>query len=54
MIALRDHNMDLPMYMSHMGALSEKHDKRTKEEGLKFYLRMIIQIVNLNLNFDFS
>ena len=33
MTDLRDHNVDLQTYMSHMGSLSEKHDKRSKEEG---------------------
>ena len=31
MIDIRDHNTDLSTYMLHMGTLSEKYDKRTKE-----------------------
>ena len=31
MVDLRDHNTDIKTYMSHMGAMSEKYDKRSKE-----------------------
>ena len=31
MADLRDHNTDLKTYMTHMGSMSEKYDKRSKE-----------------------
>ena len=34
MANLRDHNTDLATYMAHMGNLTEKYDKRSKQEGI--------------------
>ena len=46
MAELRDHKIELATYMSFMGALSEKYDKRSKLEGIAMFFQKMNSIKN--------